>query len=718
MWWWTGVAAALELHPSPDAKLYVLPQTRPGIVEIGVYENRAPLRQEVINWNAKELDFARAVDVGGSTTFVSVHLLREDRTLQLTKEDDHWRVDIRPAALPSLVPPQPVTVEDLARGVLRRQVPPRDDLPLPLVGTARTFTLEPSSLTLGVGPIEMPDPPAAPPTSLDAVSAPTWGDVERWRSALPRTRQPTIRATLYVRLGQAHAALGLHREAAYYFGEAEKWVVAPPALHLARAEALIRSRQYQAARDECANAVASEDAAVVRCFGAVALATAEPAPAEVGRLLAAVGDSPKDAWLAGELLLLDGYASEAAPLLRRAAEGLTGTLRAMAWTAAGDAELLLSHVPEARESYLTAQHDVFDSALTVREIATRMLDEGIARWPTYVPELNLIADRGGKGSWDALHVLSTIHRAHGDRESEAEALSALWDEDRAVRPTWVTARFLDACGARIEQLSRDQRIAEVAALWSVCWRPPLIEDVRETAPLAHAAFAFRFLGLPEEALKIQTDLVSILAGQGRESATELGHLAELRLELGEASQAIETVGYAEKIAETPEEKANLQRILGEAALVLGDRTRAREAFARAASFPGMKERMAVRVGVIDLHEGRCADAVASLWPIPAAPGAGKMLAGEVELELAWCLDKLGRQSDALTATRLAMGRSSDPRIQSDASWLATAISLRAGVPIENRLGSRAAELEVMRAEEEKHAAWSADFSAWMRETVK
>ncbi|MEZ4239385.1 MAG: hypothetical protein R3F59_25160 [Myxococcota bacterium] len=706
-----ALAKSPTLHTSADAEVVLLPRTAPDRIEIGVYHNKVPIAIDVRSWKDPAIDYARAVDVGGGTSFVTIQLVDDGVVAQLLPAGTHTEVRLV-RGTPELVAPDAVpTVEALFEGVPRQTAPWPEDLALvPLLREARTFALPPDEHRMDIRPLDLhPGMPALAP-----VPDPTWDDVARWRGTLPLLRDGATRSIANYRLGLAHKRLGLPREAAYYFARAGETGFPAPEVFLELADAAFASRQWDIGRKACRTAWerGADDAQVLECLGVLALATDAPAAAPTARALAAATTRPRAQQLAGERLLRDGYAAEAAPLLLAAAEHLPPPSAERAWAALGDARLALGATESARRAFLATPHLTLEDELEVREVAARMLTDGVRRWPAWIPTLTGFADRGGPAGNDALYLLAQVHDRYNDHEAVASDLAQLWA--RGVRTTDVAPRLLRACTARAEVLAHDERHAELAALFDVCWPEGMAEHVDDVRLPDLASRALEALGLRDEALRTQLELTTILAGVGREDPLQLGRLAHLQAATGRAARALETIAYARRLSDDPGVQRRLDLDVAEAHAALGHTEQALAMLDRAAQLPALAADARERRGILELRDGRCAEGIGALssrlklGPIGTAPPA--------ELELLWahCATQLGRTDEAIAAAELAVGRADDDRAREEARWVASVAAARDGRSLPEALQSDRTAFGAVRTEDERHAAFLDQLRAWTR----
>jgi tetratricopeptide (TPR) repeat protein len=708
-------AAPLELETSPEARVVVLPRTEEQVVEIGVYGNRAPLREAIEGWRTPGLEHGRFVDRGGGTAFLVLQLSGPHLMAEVVPHGDGFLVTLVEGEPELHSPREVLPLESLFGELPRRPAPLSEAALIPLGREARTFGLDPSEIRLD---LHAPEPrvPFDWTEELGPVASPTMEDVARWRNLLPELQdQPDLLVVACWRLAQAHRHLGLPREAMYYFRQGSSRGFPPAAMLLGLADSALSVERWDEAREALRQAWyrdAPEDQ-VLTGLGVLSLATGQPPPAETGRALAQAAHEPLQLLLAGELLLRDGYAEEAAEILQEAAHGPLGThAQELAWVALGDAMLLSGRGQDAQRAYNSAAHGRLDSVLRVRELALRMTQDGVRRWPSWVPDLRHFASREDAAAADALYLLAQVHTRYADPGAVSEDLGRLWDLDPVSRQTDVPARLIEACQARILQLERDHRDAELVEQFQRCWREDLDDHLAQVDWVEAASRAWERLGFLERAYEIQRDVTTILAALGREDALALARLAHLQTLSGRPDYALETIAYTRRLPGPV--RPELELVVGDAHEARGEVDEALAAWQRAATQPWLVEEAALRSGMLQLRSARCAPAVAMMAPrlepasIPGEPP------GELELLLARCEDALGRPEEAIGHAALALARAKDEWLKAEVKWFAAAIAARSGMVLPEDLRSDGEAFRKVAEEDDAHAKWAEAFAAWRR----
>lgn len=727
MWWFWSLAFAkpLLLQTSAGARVEVLPRTQPDVVEVAIYDNRAYLRRDVASWRDDGMWTARLDDVGGGVEFIVVNLRRSAFVPKVRAVDKRtWEIRLVPGT-PDLVPANPVpTIDELLADPPRRPMPLPDRALLPLLGDARTYGLDPTTIRLSP-----PDPDVSVQywSVLGSPAPASWDEVERLRSLLLTVKDPPVLGELYRRLGDAHSALAMPREAIYYYGKAVESGGPSPSVLLARADAALRIRNWKVARSSCGDAArlaaANPDRGgegaeepglsfdvdvyeeVLTCLSVLSLATQHPAPALTGRALAAVATRQSSKFLAGDLLLRDGYVEEAWPLVAGAAPYLRGDSRQVAWLAVGDAAVLRGDLETAMAAYQGGGAGRLRDLMAIRQDLVAMSVDGVRRWSSWVPKLIDWGEGGGIAAPDAWFLLAQVHERYSDPASAASALAALWDvHPRGRTSADIGERLVDACGRRVAELARDERDAEVVEAWSSCWRPGLGQFVDDASLLGPVALAFSRLGFEQRALDVQQQLSESLALQGLEDVDSLVRLAQLQLPT-EPEQALDTIAYTLKRAPDALQRAQLRLVEGNARAATGDDAGARAAWARVVAPPALAAEARLAAARHALRSGDCRLAVATLGPRLTAGRVEDDVQGDLELRVAQCQVTLGADEEALRFAALAVERTRDERVRAEASWLATAVGVRTGLPVPDALRSDAGAFVLLRAEEEAHRAF-------------
>ena len=639
---------AVWMRTSPTARVEVIPRTRPDTIELVVTGNSKPLEDQLREQRTAHVDEAWAVSAGSGTWFVTLAVIGPTIAVEPVAEGDGWALITRVAPRSQLTEPGPApTVEDLLAGRVpwTPARPPRVPLD-PLMGDAWAPRLDPREVRL---PVEGWDPPVE---GLEGVTG--LARIDALRKRLVRAPDSQARTAVLQQLGRAHQAVGLHREARYYFRAVSRQRTEWPraAVALDRADAALATGRWEEARAACAEArdAGAPDGDTLACVAGVALATGAPSPTATARALLARRDDPQARLLAAQLLVLDHRHDEAAPLLTP--DGPLPPLLARHRDATlGDVSYFLGDLEGAHAAW----RDVgtagrLGDLAEVRARMIRLAGEPPSAWGQELPALDRMARGRGLAAAEAHHLAAEIGATYDEAELAARHLTALVDgwPDRAMRGG-VADRLLAVCGRRLEGLHRAGDHAEVVGFYRDCWRDVLDDRAVEPGPQAAAADSYAWLGLWPEASEVQRRVTGALAREDRDQVEPLLRLARLYIRVGRAAEALETVDYLRR--EVPAARgaeAAMAVVEGLAHWALDQGPQAEAAWARALSDPSAGVEARLYRAVLLAESGRCAQARPLL---EAVAGADEILdpvgitVEDARLAVARChldADELGR----------------------------------------------------------------------------
>ena len=661
------------VEPGSTARVRQLPRTAPDRVQWLFLEVDRPLSLDettdgVLDWDT--------LGLGGGTWVVTAYLEPGRDQTATWRWDDTRVVFVLDDGVPQVLPVigAPTLAELLAGEVQADPIRPAST-PLTLLGgAASTIAVDPGTFPVGFASWD-----ANVSAELRALLAP--GDdlaaIDRHRRALELAGSDYERAAVLFRLGEAHAALGLHREAAHYFQRVTEQDAAWPSsawMHLARSEvALGRS---EAARGHCAQAaeVRHREAEALECLGLVSLETADPPPGPTGRALARASARPESLLLAGQLLQAEGRHDEAEPLLSAALRGLDA-LAPNAWAALGDARFHQHDGEGARRAWSEVAGDAaLGDVVRARKHALVMAEDGPKSWPDHLPELYGMADAGGPAGAEALYLLAQATETLGDLDGAAGHLARLLDEHAGIAAgSDAPRRLWRSLERRTHQLHRDGRTVELLAHWGDTWRPALEPQVQDVRTLRLVASAYRSVDLPAEALDVHRLLFGVHTRLGSQDSDDLVEMAELYLAVDRAEECLHTLDFARRQGDV--EVGATWLIEGDALVALGRSDDAMLAYRKAVLAPGTRTAATVRMALVDTEAGRCDRATPALLDLTRQKVEPPELAdGQAHLALARCLMADGRADEAAVVAREAAGRSTDELTRRYATWLAVEAS--------------------------------------------
>lgn len=669
----------LRLHATPGARVVALPRTDPQRLQWTVYENVVPLDDQLGLQRVNHLLGLDAVDLGGSTWVLTVWVDAPDVVASWSADSHGLRFDFALGS-PHVVPVHdpPSLSELLADQAVDPPAEPTQSGLHPLLGRASSVLLDPATVDPEF-PVWTPQlfgdhvELLHPPDHTDAYT------LDTYRQGLVQTDDPYLIAASLYRLGQAHEALGMTREARYYYGAAQTQGRGAPALvtELAQARVALSNGAPETARAHCQSAAQaarpSQDRDVLACLALVSLETGHPAPGPTGRALARSSGRPIDLLLAGQLLVASGHPSEAAPLLDAAERSLPpGPLLRMAQATQGDAAFLQGDLDSARRHWTDAgPQGELGRTVWLRQRTVELVRTGPTTWTSILPDLVRFQDSDEPVAADAYYLEAQIAGWLSEPEGELVALGGLVERfPHRAASSDAAERLWAALDVRLSDLTRQGRWLDVAATWHDHYHP-VLEPIAWAEPLQGVVQAYEVLGLPQEALDVQRTAFAIETRRGTSSPIGLIRLARLYEETDHAQDALRTLDFLDGEGLPTELRGAAWLIRGDAWMRLDDAETARGWWMRAAKRPETRDPAELRLALDDAESGRCQAALPRLTALAERdPDLVPMRDGRLHLVLARCLVEAGDTDAATLAARDAAGRSDDPEVARFATWLA------------------------------------------------
>lgn len=675
---------AVVVEVSPDATVQVLPRTQPRTVEIVVLSNDKPLDVQLEHQRTAHVSESWSATAGSGTWFITLYVSGPEIDVRAQREADGRvafvtrelsgpvrRVEVAPPSVEAL----------LADRVVRRPARPAR-MPLNhLSGDAWIPKLDPRVVRL---PVEAWRPlgdvgDETDPRTIDGI-----------RKRLVTTEDPARRTALLQHLGLAHQAMGLHREARFYFDEVARqrtdWPAAAVNLH--RADAALATGRWDDARQRCRDARAggADDVATLTCLGGLSLATGHPAPTPTARALLAVADKPEAKLVASQLLVIDGRTGEARPVVA----SLDGLPEAwMAWRDATLGDVL--YAEGDLEGARSAWRDVGTSGELGRLGAQRarlfrLAGQAPSSWAGELPSLDRDAALPRSPGAEAHYLAAQIASTYDEADEAARHLTALVDRRPEItRVSDVGSRLLQVCDRRLKQLHRAERPIDEAAFYLDCWRPELDRMAIDVQAVQGVSEAFEELGLMDRALRVQRDVTASLARENREEPGALARLAHLYNEAGRHEEALETIAYTRRIRTARAVDGTLSLVEAQALNELGRPERAQAAWRRAEGDETTRADAQVQRALALAQGERCTDALPVLERFADGDAdlqQGTVTQQEARLAVSRCLLDSG---DPARATAVAVVvASQDPTTgwAAQASWIASVAAARQeGAPV-------------------------------------
>jgi len=676
---WLATATAAEpgkvfFETSPGAQVVVFPRVEERTIDIGIYRNRASIRDQIQGTSARYALDVDAVAIGNGTSYLTIHTDRDGILPRVLRRDGFFEIRLQPGEVELAPTPPPPSFESILDPEQRRR-PARPPLvPLtPLRGDAATIGTDPREIRLHL-------PSWEPDLDSDEVlgqlldlNRTDWAAVDDYRQVLTSTEDDYLKQVSRYRLGLAYTDLGLPREASYYVHGLLDGAHRPDVtVLLLAAQADFGVGRWDEGRDHCraASEAGAEEAQVLACMAAPALATGNPNPTGLGRTLAASSDVPEDLLLAAQLLQMDHRHQESIGILERIALQLPLARMRHAYLCLGDARYAIGKIDEAINAWTQVKRgDELGEVARLRIYMAEIARQPRTSWAKHIPELARISRQSERQGVEALYLLAQIAQAYGNMADAGSHLNDLWLRDRETAvDSDVPDRLLAVCTERLRWLDREQRYVDLAAYFKDCWRPELDAFAPNPRTLQRVALAHEALGLHDRALRIQQRVTTHHTTGTQDDPASLTHLARMYVNADRPMEALDTIAYSRRHLKPSELRGPLQVSQALALEATGDSVGAERAWRAATQVSASRSDARRGLGLLLARRNRCSEAVAYLDD----PEDGEE-DPELLLSRARCL--LDRKRPAQASAEVApLMASTDPDLKKDAEWIAAAAS--------------------------------------------
>lgn len=661
-------ASALRVQVGDRASIAQLPRVKSDIVELVLRD--CPVEVDAV-LNMRSTPWIRALDAmrgGQGTWYLRVALEDPESDLAASIEDGELvlRVlDSRPDVR-RLRHPAP-TIAQIIQGELP-EPPPR---PAPLVlsflpGAALSLALDPRQYV----PIYTPSPSWLPRT--------TWDSIDRARSAMITSESDDAQTQARYRLGLHYLEMGFAKEARYYFGEISRRPGPVPQrdLTVAQARAALANGDWDAARERLVESwhLGAPEIGVLEGLAVVSLATENPLPGPTGRALAAVAGRPEAQLLAAELLQRNGYIAESRPILEGLDEFFDGDDRERLALRLGDARFMDGDTPEAARAWTQTVPELAEIRLQL----VAMLHGDPSEWPVAIPGLVQSSLPRTDAAAEALYLLAQVDEnlLVVSRDDAIADLARFMNRyPKKSRGSDVPERFWKVYSRHVSDMAEAERWFDLAALHESVWNRTVRRAVNDANVLTEIAQAYDKVGLPERAIVVLRDAVSVLVAKGEDDPVLVYELARLYAEAERWRDGLDSLTYLERLG-VPETHVSDAALL-EARLLSGsgDREGAAQALRRVAQLPGMREIATLELALMDADVGACDRAGPALRRLLFTPrGEDQYTDPRPWLALSRCLRVQGDAVGAARAAQAAAERTSSDEEERYARWLSAAAS--------------------------------------------
>jgi len=701
--------SALRVPVGPRTTVAQLPRVKVDIVELVVRE--CPVELDAI-LNMRSTPWIRALDAmrgPNGTWYLRVALRDPDSDLAASVEGGDLvlsvldsRADVRRLRHPA------ATVEQLVQGELP-QPPPR---PAPLVlgflpGAAISLGLRPWEYK----PIYMPSPTWLPRT--------TWQAIDRARAAMLTAESEDAQTQARYRLGLHYLEMGYAEEARYYFGEISRRPGPVPQRDLttAQARAALANGDWDSARELLVESwhLGAPEIGVLEGLAVVSLATGSPPQGATGRALAAVAARPEAQLLAGELLQRDGYIAESRPILEGLAKYFTGAERERLSLRLGDARFMDGDTPGAARAWGETEPELLEIRLRLIE----MLHGDPSEWPASIPGLVQLSIPRSDAGAEALYLLAQVDESLlvVSREDAIVDLARFMSRyPRKAEDSDVPERFWRVYSRHVEDMAEAERWFDLAALHETVWNRKVRRAVTDANVLTHIARAYDEMGLPDRAIVVLRDAVSVLVSNGNDDPTLVYELARLYEQVGRWQDGLDSLEYLDRLGVPPAIVPDVALLRARLLAGSGDRPGAAQALRTVAQLPGMRDTATLELAMMDAHVGECGRAGPALRRLLFTPrGEEQYTEPRPWLALSRCLRVLGDDEGAARAAQGAASRTTSDLEERYANWLAAAASNWQDEELVEALSDGSDIWAAMAKEQKDATAFSAELST--RETT-
>ena len=689
--------SALRVRVGPRASVSQLPRVKSDIVELVLRD--CPVEIDAV-LNMRSTPWIRALDAmrgGAGTWYLRVALDDPDSDLSAAVEDGELvlRVlDSRPEVR-RLRHPAP-TIAEIIQGELP-EPPPR---PAPLVlsflpGAALSLSQDPREYS----PIYTPSPSWLPRT--------TWDAIDRARGAMIGSDSEDAQTQARYRLGLHYLEMGFAKEARYYFGEISRRPGPVPQrdLTIAQGRAALANGDWDAARERLVESwhLGAPEIGVLEGLAVVSLATGTPPQGATGRALAAVAGRPEAQLLAAELLQRDGYIAESRPILEGLGEFFEGDDRERLALRLGDARFMDGDTPEAARAWKQTVPELAEIRLQLVE----MLHGDPTQWPRTIPGLVQSSLPRTDAAAEALYLLAQVDESLlvVSRDDAIADLARFMNRyPEKSRGSDVPERFWKVYSRHVADMAEAERWFDLAALHESVWNRTVRRAVNDANVLTHIARAYDEVGLPERAIVVLRDAVSVLVANGQDDPVLVYELARLYAEAGRWRDGLDSLLYLDRLGVPETHVADAALLKSRLLAGSGDRDGAAQALRRVAQLPGMREIATLELAMMDADVGGCDRAGPALRRLLFTPrGEEQYTDPRPWLALSRCLRVQGDAEGAARAAKAAAERTSSDEEERYARWLAAAASDWQDSELVDSL-SRGSDIWASMAKEQQDAA--------------
>jgi hypothetical protein len=199
--------------------------------------------------------------------------------------------------------------------------------------------------------------------------------------------------------------------------------------------------------------------------------------------------------------------------------------------------------------------------------------------------------------------------------------------------------------------------------------------VNDAAVLTHIARAYEEVGLPERAIVVLRDAVSVLVAKGKDDPRLVYDLGRLYAQAERWRDGLDSVAYLKRLGVPEVLRGDALMLEAELLNGAGERDAAAAVLRRAAQLPELREPATLDLAMMDAEAGDCQRAAPTLERLLFTPrGEEAYTDPRPWLALSRCLRVTGDAEGASRAAQAAAERTSSDEEGRYATWLSAAAS--------------------------------------------
>jgi tetratricopeptide (TPR) repeat protein len=330
--------------------------------------------------------------------------------------------------------------------------------------------------------------------------------------------------------------------------------------------------------------------------------------------------------------------------------------------------------PEAARAWKQTVPELAEIRLQLVE----MLHGDPTEWPTTIPGLVQLSLPKSDAAAEALYLLAQVDESllvvsRDDAIADLARFMNRYPEKSSGSD--VPERFWKVYSRHVRDMAEAERWFDLAALHESVWNRTVRRAVNDANVLTHIAKAYDEVGLPDRAIIVLRDAVSVLVANGEDDPVLVYELARLYAEVGRWRDGLDSLTYLERIGVPETHVADAALLKARLLSGSGDRDGAAQALRRVAQLPGMRDVATLELAMMDAEAGACGRAGPALRRLLFTPrGEERYTDPRPWLALSRCLRVQGDDPGAARAAQAAAERTDSDEEERYARWLSAAAS--------------------------------------------